>query len=107
MTLLDELFALAVVVAFAAGVRSTWRLWRRYADASPILDARERLLLRSFVIVSVLITAAAGFYGFLAARRLMGYEPLEWVPLVSVIIAIAVLLIPVGLDAAITRIVKR
>jgi len=104
---IEVLFAVGVVVAFVCGVRSTIRLWRRYHDAKAVLlDWRERLILKSFVTVSVVITGAAGFYGFMAVRRLMGFDSLEWASAVSALVAIGVLFIPVALDAAVQRIAR-
>ena len=102
------LFAVAVAVAFVSGVRSTFRLWRRYRAVVPVLtDARERLLLRSFVAVSTAITLAAGFYGLLAVRRLVGFPPFEWGIEASALVAIGVLFIPAALDHAVERVARR
>lgn len=105
---IDMLFALGVIIAFLSGTRSTWRLWRRYTSARVVLlEPRERLILRSFVIVSVMITVAAGYFGFVALRRMLGYDPLDWTPTVSVLLAIVILFIPTMLDLVVARVARR
>ncbi len=108
MTLLDFAFASGFLAAFGLGIRSTWRLWRRYRTVTPLLlDPRERLVLGAFVIVSVLITTAAGYFGLLTVRRIIGFEPLEFTPIISLFVVIVVLLIPVYLDQLVQRVARR
>lgn len=104
----DVLFAALVVTAFLTGLRSTVRLWRRHRDVAPVLlDPRERLVLGTFVVVAVLLTATAGYFGFLSVRRLLGLDALEGTALLSALIASVVLYIPAGLDWVVGRIARR
>jgi len=70
------------------------------------LDDRETLILRAVVIVAWTITIAALYFGFLAVRRLLGYEPLPELVPVSAVIAIGVLLIPAFLDYIVERVAR-
>lgn len=108
MTTLDSIFIVGVLIAFTFGVRSTWRLWRRYRDAAPVLvEWRERLVLGSIVFVAFAITGAAAYFAFLAVRRLLGYEALDWSPYASSAVAIFVLLIPTYLERIVARVARR
>jgi hypothetical protein len=103
--LTPEHLAVAVLAStFVLGVRSTWRLWRlhRGEDQSP-----RNLITGAFVTVAFVVTLAAGYYGFLSARRVLGFEPLPGAALVSVLVAAVVLLIPSFLDWTVGRIRSR
>lgn len=103
--MIDTAVALTFVFAFLVGVRSTWRLWRRYQATSPTLtEPRAYLVLVAFVAVSLIVTAAAGYFGFVSVRRLLGFEPIPGTPFVSTIVAICVLFIPALLDAVVKRV---
>jgi hypothetical protein len=102
--LTDLAFALVVTAAFIAGVVSSARLTRTYVEISSTLDWRARLVALTFVVVAWTITIAAGFFGALAVRRLLGAPPLDWSPNASAIVAAFVLFIPVALDFVWTRI---
>ena len=99
-------FAAVALIAFVLGLRGSVRLSQRYRAVSPLLLEHEREILLAFVIVAWLVTVAAGFFGLIAARRLIGYAPLEWTPLVQVLLASAVLLIPVFLDHIVSRVAR-
>lgn len=101
-----HLFVVVVAIAFVLGLRGSVRLTRRYADVSALLVRRERAILGSFVIVAWLITGAAGFFGALSARRLLGYEAIDWTPFASVIVASVILFIPVFLDYVVDRVAR-
>jgi len=88
------------------GLRGSWRLAARYASVRSQLDDRETWILRAIVIVSWVITLAALYYGLLAVRRLLGFESLPELVPVSVIVAIAVLLIPAFLDYIVERVAR-
>lgn len=91
-------FLVVTAIAFILGLRGSIRLHRRYVDVARQLVRRERLLLASIVGVSWTITAAAGYFAIVSARRIAGWETLEWTPLVSLIVATAILFIPAALD---------
>lgn len=101
-----ELGVMAVfMAAFALGTRATWRQVRRYRDASPrLVEPRAYLVLFAFVAVSVVITLAAGYFGFLTIRRLLGYEAIPGISIVSLVVVAVVVLIPVFLDKVVARI---
>lgn len=103
---IDVLFALGILIAFVFGIRSTIRLWLRYRAAGDVLDGRDRLILRSFVAVSVAITLAAGFYGLLVFQHLAGLNVMDWQPALAELVAIGVLFIPTALDLAVQRIAR-
>lgn len=94
------------VVAFALGLRGSVRLTRRYRAVRPLLAKHEREILLAFVVVAWLITSGAGYFGYLSARRLLGFGPLDWTPIVSVLLASAVLLIPAFLDHIVSRVAR-
>ena len=91
-------FLAVTAIAFILGLRGSIRLHRRYRDVAEQLIPRERLLLASIVGVSFTITVAAGYFALVSARRLLGYEAIEWTPIVSLIVATAILFIPAALD---------
>jgi hypothetical protein len=82
------------MVTCAVGIICTLGLWRRYSTIAPTLPGRDRLVLQAFVVIAVACTLAAGYFGVLALRRLLGYEPLDWTGVISYVIAEAILLIP-------------
>jgi hypothetical protein len=89
----ELLIVVAFVGAFVLGSRSTWRQYRRWQRRGAF-ETRNRILLLLFAICA-LITGAAGWYGFISARRLIGFEALPWTPVPSVLIATGIVLIPV------------
>lgn len=106
MTPIQLVTSLGVLAAFIVGVWSTWDVWRIHRDTAPRLKPLEQLVLGVFVAVCVVITAAAGYYGLLAVRRLMGLEALEWSPLVGAVVAMAVLLLPARVRYVARRITR-
>lgn len=90
--------AIVFVVVFLIGARSTRRLWATYLAIAPYLRPSRRLLGKAFVIVSVLVMIAIGWFGSLTIRTLLGFERLDWSPVVSYVVSLPVLLIPVLLD---------
>lgn len=101
-----SVFVAVGAFAFLFGLRASVRLTRRYRDVSPLLISRERLILGSFVVVAWSITFAAGFFDGLSARRLLGFDPIQWTPFVSILVASAILFIPVGLDMVVSRVAR-
>jgi len=101
-----HLFVIFGGVAFFLGLRGSVRLTRRYIDVDEHLVPRERLILLSFVVVAWLITGAAGYFDLLSARRVLGYAPFEWTPILSIVIASLILFIPAGLDWVIGRVAR-
>jgi len=99
-------YAVLFGIVAILGVRGSWRLTSRYMFVNSQLDDRETLILRAVVIVAWTITIAALYFGFLAVRRLLGYEPLPELVPVSAVIAIGVLLIPAFLDYIVERVAR-
>lgn len=99
-------FVVAAAIAFVLGLRGSVRLSRRYHDVSALLVPRERLILGSFVAVAWVITLAGGWFVATSARRLLGFEPLDWTPLASLLVASVVLFIPAGLDFIVDRVAR-
>lgn len=90
-------------VPAALGLRATWHLWQLvFFDG----ESRRQLLLIAMALISTVITAAALWYGALAARRLLGFDPLPWATPVSLVIAGIVLLIPAAIEAVVSEIAK-
>lgn len=101
-----SVFVVLGAAAFFLGLRGSVRLTRRYIDVSSALVARERLILVSFVVVAWIITGAAGYFDLLSARRILGFQPFEWTPFTSIVIASVILFIPAGLDYVVTRVAR-
>lgn len=101
MTAVEATSIAMLGLAFAGGLRSTirlWRLWRRDEET------RRSLILAAFAWIALVITSAAAFFGALAVRRALGFQPFPWSPLVSVVVASIVLFIPIALDWLVDRI---
>lgn len=96
----DHLIVALFLGFFGLGVRATWRLRGIHRGETP---PRNRITF-AFYVVALVITAAAGFYGFLGVRRVLGFEPIPGAAVVSIAIASAVLLIPVFLEWTVERI---
>lgn len=98
---------LAIAIVF--GVRGSWRLTSRYNDATQgegRLTTDERLLLGIVVAVAWFLTALAVYLGVLSLRRMLGFEPLPFSPIVTTALSFIALLIPAILDLVITRIAR-
>jgi hypothetical protein len=73
--------------------------------ANPKLtEPRAYLVLVAFVVVSVVVTIAAGYFGFTLGRRLADLEPFEGQTLISIIVVAIVVLIPQFLLQIVQRI---
>jgi hypothetical protein len=94
----DAFYAYSFAVAFLLGIRSTVRLAQTYVNVRHRLPRLRRLALQAFVVVSGSITFAAGWFGFLTVRRILGFEPIDGSQFAGFIIAELVLLIPLYLD---------
>jgi hypothetical protein len=99
-------FAGIFILAFLIGARSTLRLWGTYQRVAPNLVYRDRLILQAFVVASVTITLAAGYFGAFSVRRILDYPPIDWQPPVSALVAAAVLLLPRYFDRTVDRIAR-
>ena len=99
-------FVVVGIAAFLFGLRASVRLTRRYMHVSELLLPRERLILGAFVVVAWVITVGAGVVDFLTARRLLGYDSLDWAPVVVLVTASVILFIPVGLDLVVSRVAR-
>lgn len=87
----------ALILGFGAiGWYSTFRLIGKYRTVR--VPGRARWILIAFVVVSVVISFAASYFGFLSVRRVLGYPPMDWTPGVSVLVACIVFLLPPLLD---------
>jgi hypothetical protein len=89
-----------LAACFVLGVRSTLRLRAIHKNETP----PRNQITGAFYFVSLVITMAAGYFGFLSARRALGYDAIPGTPFVSLLIASLVLLIPVVLDMTVQRI---
>lgn len=96
------LFAIAAVF----GLRGSIRLTQRYHDVREQLEWREGWILLLLALVSWTITLAAGYYGFLSVRTVLGFPRIEGIAPVSAIIAIAVLFLPTLIDAVVDRVAR-
>lgn len=93
----DEQFILVLFFGVAAffGVRDSLRVTQRYLDVKTALDWRERLVLMLLVFICWTITIAAAWYGILAVRRALGFEPLGFVAIpISIVISSLILFVP-------------
>lgn len=97
--------ALLFLAAFGVGIRETWRMWRRYRTTMPLLAEPEAyLLLWALTVTCLVVTGSAGFFGILALRHLLGFGGEHYVPLLSLVVASAVLFIPLFLGWVADRI---
>lgn len=102
---MTELFpVLVLTAAFIADLTSTIELWGRYRRVGPTLAKRERLILQSYVVVAVVITITAGFFGILATQHLMGFDVIEGTAVVTWALSIAALFIPTYLRLTLRRV---
>ena len=91
-----------VLIISPLAIRATYRLWRLWRS-----DLQRSLLLLAFWVVSLIVTVAGIWIGFLQIRRLLGYAPLEFSPPITGIIVIVVLGIPMILDGLTQRVQQR
>lgn len=104
MNPLEILFIVIAVIAFVRGLRATVRLWRLYFTDG---KTRQEEVLLAFALISTAITVTAGWFGFLSIRRVAGFDALPWSPLIGIVLASMILLIPEALDRLIDRIAAR
>jgi hypothetical protein len=98
--MIDWIVAAVFVVAFLDGLRSTRELVGIHRHEGP---PRNRIT-RAFAVVAIVCTAAAGYYGLMAVRRLMGFDPIPGAAIISIAIASAVLFLPRFLRMTVQRI---
>lgn len=83
----------AIVAAFAAAplpaTVANLYLWRVYT-----LDTTNWVL-RAFAVGSTIVNVASLWFGFLAVRRLLGFDPIDWTPPASAVVALALELVPI------------
>lgn len=96
-------YAVLFAIVSVLGLRGSIRLTLRYRAVRAELDERERPVLRSFAIVSWVITVACLYFGALSVRRLLGFEPIGGLAVASAVVAIVVLLVPAFLDYVVDR----
>lgn len=96
----DHWALLMFAATFLAGTLSTWNLYLIHRDET---SPRNRIT-RAFVIVALVVTVAAGYFGALATRRLLDFPPLPGAAAISLVMASAVLLIPVFLLVTVRQI---
>ena len=104
MNLAEAIPVIVLGIAFIVDVQSTVDLWGRYRRVGPTLIKRERLILQAFVVVSVIITIVAGYFGALATRRLMGFDALDMTAGISWVLAITTLFVPAYLKLTVKRV---
>ena len=91
----DALVPLVVFLLFAfVGWRATRRTFQTYRAIAPTLKPRERLIGQAFVVVCFVISATATIFGVITTRILMGFERLDWTPVITWTCAIAIFLLP-------------
>ena len=95
---IDQFAVIVLGLAFVLGVRSTIRLGLKYRIITKLLFPDRNLIGLVFFHVALIVTIVVGFFGFLAARRLLGYTPFAWSAATETVLAIPVLFIPVILD---------
>lgn len=95
--------SLLFTTAFGVGVVSTIYLWR--VRGNGWTDHRN-MILDAIFVVSLVVTLAAGYFGFLSLRRVWGFEPLPWTPIAGLVVSTTVLLIPPFLVWIVRRIQK-
>lgn len=100
MSVASQVLTVVFLIAFLFGLRSTIRLWQRTLGR----PGSPGLLISAFAIVATIVTVVAGVFGILGIRRMVGFSPLDWTPLLTVIAATAIVVIPEFLDWVVTRI---
>lgn len=89
-TLVDLIVFLFVLVPVPATIANGY-LWQQYrASGEP-----RSWLLRTLAVGATVVNLASIFFGFLAVRRVLGADPLDWTPPVSAIAALALEVVPV------------
>lgn len=101
-----EAFLVLGIVALPLGLRGSIRLTRRYRDVRGQLDSRERLILLTFVVLAWAALAIGIYLVVLAGRRVLDMAPLEWTPVVTLVIAAGILYLPAVLDFVIERVAR-
>lgn len=104
MNIGELLPVLILTVAAVADLGSTWRMWARYKRVGPSLKRRERLILQSYVVICVVMTAVAGVFAILTTRRMLGFEPLDGATTVTWVLSIGALFIPTYLELNTNRV---
>lgn len=106
MTPQPWLYAVVFGIVAILGLRGSIRLTARYRAVADELDEREQWVLGSFAVVAWTITVVAGYFGVLAVRRLLGFEAIGGLTIVSAVLATVVLLVPAFLDYVVDRVTR-
>lgn len=93
-------------IAFVLGLRASVRMTLRYWAVADETEWRERLVLLLLMNIAWVITATAGYFGFLSMRTLLGYEPIDELRPVTVVLATLVLLTPAVIDFVVARVAR-
>lgn len=99
-------YAVPFGIAFVLGVRASVRMTLRYWAVADELDWRERLVLLLLMNIAWVITIMAGYVGFLSVRTLLGYEPINELRPVTVVLSTLVLLLPAVIDFVVARVAR-
>ncbi len=95
----EEFFTAFFGIGFVFATIVSIRLVIRYRRVAKELGPEPNILGAGAVVIAVVVTLALGFFGFVSARRLNGAAPLDWTPIVGVIVAGLVLYgIPIVLE---------
>ena len=86
--------AIVIGVLLVRGILATWWLRQDYRAVKPLLVPRYQSIGRAFVIASLVVVIALGWFAIVTARRLLGFEAFDWTPIVSWIIVMPALLLP-------------
>lgn len=90
--------AVPLVIVLVIGIRSTFRLWRDYRRAAPYIRRQNRAIGQSFVVVSVAIVVAVGYFAVRTLLRLIDVEVPDSLVLLSYAVSLPVLLLPAYLE---------
>ena len=90
----EALLTLLFGVAAVDGWWQTRKLWRKRNRIRPTMTGSFGLVPLSYVVVALLSTVAATWYGILSIRRLLDLDPIDWSPIVSVILACGIFFVP-------------
>lgn len=89
--LILQLIVFAFVVAPIPATIANIYLWGQYrASGEP-----RSWLLRTLAVGATAVNASSVYFGFLAVRRILGAEPLDWTPAASAFLALLLELVPV------------
>lgn len=91
-------FAIAFLLAFVIGLRSSIRITSTYRSIRTVLAGPEELIAFAFVVVAWTVTLAAGWYGVVGVMRVADFNIPAESAIVSLLVAVFVLALPPFLD---------